>query len=293
MRPKFSIILPTYNRPGPLSDCLKAICALETPRETFELIVVDDHGESPAQAVVEPFRDHLNFTVVRQPGNGGPAKARNRGAELARGQFLCFTDDDCALAPDWLNVIERRFRQDENVILGGHVINALPANDYSSASQVLIDYLYQRLLTDSGEMMFFTSNNLAIPARLFAEIGGFDESFGRAASEDREICHRLRNSGHALVYEPDARVYHAHDMGFGSYWRQHFWYGAGALQFRRRLKDKQQSAPQIEPFHFYADMLSFPFSQMKTAPALRISALLLLSQFAHTAGFFWEAARAK
>ena len=53
-------------------------------------------------------------------------------------------------------------------MIGGRTVNALPGNPYSTASQLLIDYLYSYYNADSGQARFFTSNNLAVAAERFS-----------------------------------------------------------------------------------------------------------------------------
>ena len=100
-QPFFSIIVPTYNRPRQLADCLRALSALDYPRRRFEVIVVDDGSASPLAEVVAPFHPLFRLTLVTQD-NAGPAAARNTGAALAQGEFLAFTDDDCLPSGRWL-----------------------------------------------------------------------------------------------------------------------------------------------------------------------------------------------
>ena len=61
MWPSFSIVIPTYSRPGQLRECLLALSALEYPRDRLEVIVVDDGRQTPLDAVVAPFRDDLTL----------------------------------------------------------------------------------------------------------------------------------------------------------------------------------------------------------------------------------------
>ena len=99
--PLFSIIIPTFNRAVQLRNCLAAIAALDFPADNFEVIVVDDGSKSLSDAIVNKFSKSLKISLLSQK-NSGPAAARNNGADRATGQFLVFTDDDCAPATDWL-----------------------------------------------------------------------------------------------------------------------------------------------------------------------------------------------
>src|SRR6266542_2885494 len=83
------------------------------------------------------------------------------GATRARGKYLAFTDDDCLPAPDWLQALTVRFDRPPDHLVGGRIINALPENPYSTAAQLLIDYMYARDNSDRHHANFFASNNLA------------------------------------------------------------------------------------------------------------------------------------
>lgn len=80
-------------------------------------------------------------------------------------------------------------------------------------------------------------------------------------------------------------------MGLRGFWRQHFNYGRGALYFHRVRRMRGQQALTPEPLSFYADLVRYPFERVEDpAEAARIAALLVVSQAANTAGFFYEAA---
>ncbi len=108
------------------------------------------------------------------------------------------------------------------------------------------------------------------------DAGGFDESFPRAAGEDRELVHRLRALGHRIAYEPRAVVAHHHRQDLRAFWRQHYGYGRAAVHYRERVGG---DVP-LEPLGFYRDLVR--------APSAGLSALLALSQVANAAGFARE-----
>src|SRR5574341_76745 len=114
--------------------------------------------------------------------------------------------------------------------VGGRTSNALPDNPYSAASQSLITYLYTRWNPSAGPT-FFASNNVAVPAASFKEIGGFDARFPYAAGEDRDFCDRWLRYGFPMAYAPEAIVYHSHALTLRSFWWQHYNYGRGARYF--------------------------------------------------------------
>lgn len=285
--PEFTIIIPTYNRPECLQQCLQSLTQLNYPTGQFEVIVVDDGGPTPLDKVIATVEHSLNVRLLRQ-SNSGPAKARNAGAKEAKGKYLAFTDDDCTPAPDWLDRLHQHFATNAHVLIGGQILNALPDNPFSSASQILIDYLYSYYNQKSETANFFTSNNIAISKELFHKIGGFDHSYPMAAAEDRELCDRWLQQGHTLLYADDVQVQHAHHLSLKSFWRQHFNYGRGAFHFHLVRAQRKAEAIKLEPLSFYFRLLTYPFKKYLGWWAVSLSGLLFLSQIANTAGFFLE-----
>jgi glycosyltransferase involved in cell wall biosynthesis len=96
-RPLFSVIIPTYGRPGLLADAVASVLA-QTVREV-ECIVVDDASPEPVQ-----IEEDGPVWVVRRDVNGGAGAARNSGMNVARGRFFTFLDDDDLYTPDRLEL---------------------------------------------------------------------------------------------------------------------------------------------------------------------------------------------
>lgn len=283
----FSIIVPTYNRPGQLATCLQALARLDYPHDCFEVIVVDDGSEMPLDKIVASCSNHLVVTLLRQK-NAGPAAARNTGAEHARGTFLAFTDDDCVPAPDWLQTLRAHFVSTPDRMIGGQTLNALPLNQYATASQLIVDLVYAYYNADSEQARFVASNNLSLPAASFRTLGGFDSTF--VTSEDRELCDRWLHHGYRMIYAPEVIVHHAHALTLRTFWWQHFNYGRGAMRFH-------QTRAQRNSGHFWQDLgfyqrlpslLGKALVSARNEQAFRLIPLLAVWQGANTAGFAWE-----
>lgn len=279
---RFTIVVPTRDRVPQLTACLEAIAKLDFPRDRFEAIVVDDGSRTPIAPIVERAAARATLRMIPQ-SNAGPGLARNRGAEEARGEIVAFLDDDCAPDPAWLSELDVVLSANPGAGVGGHTVNALPANPYSSASQTLIDYLYEYYNENSARQPMFITSNLALPRWDFLEIGGFDPRFSRAGGEDRELCLRWARSGREIVYAPTAIVRHAHQLGLKSFLRQHFTYGRGAAHFHQI----RESRPIPEPPSFYRELVLYPWRGQRPRRAMQ-SALLALSQVANVAGYAWE-----
>lgn len=287
--PFFSIIIPTFERPTQLAECLRALSLLDYPRHKFEVIVVDDESAKPPADVVERFRDHLTIELLVQK-HGGPAAARNRGAANARGEFLAFTDDDCAPDALWLRSLADRLKAAPERIIGGRTLNALLTNPYSELSQLIIEVVYEHFNPDSEDARVFASNNFALSAHHFREMDGFNAQF--RTSEDREFCDRWLARGLHMTYAPEALIYHSHPLTLRTLWRQHFAYGQGALRFHRIRESR--GAPSFRPDKsFYLKLLRASLRRAQTRSVALMPLLLLWSQLANTAGFFYERSKSK
>src|SRR4051794_20021589 len=221
MQPTFSVVIPTRDRFTQLSACLEALARQDFPREKFEVIVVNDGSSSPVPASITSFQDRLSLTILNRARSGGPSIARNQGGKAGRGEFLAFTDDDCTLAPDWLSRLAGRLTAAPNQLVGGRVINALTENSYSAAAHVILDVVYQHYDPAKDRAHFFPTSNIALAAKGFREMAGFDEVWPLAAAEDREFCYRWLKRGGEMAYAPEAIVYHHHSLSLRSFCSLH------------------------------------------------------------------------
>lgn len=286
MLPSISVIIPTFNRPRHLRACLESLKSLRYPTDRFEIIIVDDGSREPMKAIADTFVDSLPVRAIAQ-ANSGPAIARNLGLEAATGELIAFTDDDCKPHREWLEELAKGFRNHPTAALGGRVVNARPRNLYSSASQQLVDYLYQYYRPQETGRGFFTSNNLAFPADRLRSIGGFSANFPGAGAEDRELCERWAREGGRMIYLPAARVDHWHQLSLVKFARQHFGYGRGAWIYHKARADYARQPVKMEPWSFYYRLITCPFRAPEPNP-LASTALLALSQAANASGFFYE-----
>ena len=286
--PYFSVVIPTYRRPGHLSNLLFSLTRLRYRSSRFEVIVVDDGGNIPLEPIISKFHDQMNVTLLKQE-NSGPAMARNYGASKAKGEYLAFADDDCLPDPNWLQALAHGFRESPHCICGGKTVNSLTENNYSTASQLLVDYLYEHYNPTQKIGAFFLANNFAVLRERFQEMGGFDPTlrFG----EDRDFCHRWRSRGYSFVFAPDAVMYHAHSLTFFSFLRLHFLYGGGNFQFLQRCATQGTRSIRLSPPSWYIGLMFSGIKKERSLRGLLLTFLLMTAQEAYIAGLFWEAVK--
>jgi glycosyltransferase involved in cell wall biosynthesis len=83
-----------------------SVLAQTLPPERFEIIVVDDGSRIPAERVLQTTPASGRLRVLRQTQQGW-ARARQLGAQQARGEILVFLDDDCRAPAHWLEAYDR------------------------------------------------------------------------------------------------------------------------------------------------------------------------------------------
>lgn len=282
---RFTVVVPTFRRPDSLARCLHGLAGQTLPKSDFEVIIVDDSGRRGAVNERAIAAHGLCGRVLYQE-HAGPAAARNRGAAKARGRVLAFTDDDCSPAPDWLETAWAHFRRfEDDLLIGGRVVNGIPGDPFASASQALVDYLITYFNPNGRPARLLTSNNLCVPTAPFRQMGGFDTAFQGAGGEDRELCLRWVANGRPSRYVPDATVFHFHEMTLSEFIRQHRAYGRGSAILRRRRIENGYGPLPLEPLSFYVDLLRYPLTSSRRGVCLSQGALFALSQAANGLGF--------
>lgn len=287
--PHFSVIIPTFERPASLRNCLDGLARLDVPAGGFEVIVVDDGGAAALEPALTGYQNEMCVRLVRQ-ARGGPGAARNAGAAVARGRFLAFIDDDCVPTPAWLGTLARALEPHPERMVGGLVTNALTSNPYADASDRISRFVYDYYRRDDARERFFTTNNIALARELFRSLGGFTTMIPSRTAEDKEFCDRWRERGLELRHVPEAVVHHAHDLTFLSFLRQHYHYGRGILAFRQMRRARTHGPLVPEPSGFYLGLVTSPLKSSAQGRSLRAALLIALAQLATVAGALQQAA---
>lgn len=233
---RISVIVPTYGRPAALSRCLASLTAQRFPREAFEIVVVDDGGDPPAEARSAPFDPiPLRTTVLREP-HRGPAAARTAGIRAARGDILAFLDDDCSVPPDYLDQVARAFDAHSGLSIAQvRLDNPEPDNLYGVAWKVALDEAL-RLNLDvrpGGPAVCGILGGVMVCRRhVFAEVG-FDPALP-GAREDADLHLQLRTRGIPVHYVPEIVVWHHCRRRFVDFVAQHVGYGRGEYDLTRK-----------------------------------------------------------
>jgi len=212
---ELSVIIPTYNRAARVRACLETLAGQTLPARDFEVIVVVDGSTDGTADMLARYSAPFPLHVHVQE-NGGQAVARNRGLDLAAGQYCLFIDDDIMADPG-LVAEHLRVQQERQGVVGlGHLTCRLPPNADGFARSIAAwwDDHYADL-RGAGRVASFIdcfSGNLSAPRAALLQVGGFATDLPH--SEDLELGYRLQQRGLAIVYIPDAIGDQAYDKRF-------------------------------------------------------------------------------
>ncbi len=115
-RPRFSVIVPVYNRIDEVDDLLASLAA-QTVKD-FEVIIVEDGSTEPCEEVVNKYADKVAVQYFFKP-NEGRSIARNYGMEQAYGDYFIFFDSDCVIPPDYFERISESLYDEPLDCFGG------------------------------------------------------------------------------------------------------------------------------------------------------------------------------
>ncbi len=213
-QPLVSIVIPVYNHLEYTVCCLASILR-HVPQCSFEVIIVDDgsHDETP-----NILPDVQNIRYCRNETNVGFLRSCNRGATLARGQYLLFLNNDTQVLEGWLDELVNTFQEQSDVGLVGSKL-LYPNGVLQEAGAIIKPDGSAELVGLNGdpdrpeynvvrEVDYCSGACLLIKAELFKTLGGFDDIYAPCYCEDSDLAFRVRKMGKRVFYQPRSVVVH-------------------------------------------------------------------------------------
>jgi glycosyltransferase involved in cell wall biosynthesis len=213
-----SVVIPFYNSAATLERCVHSV--LDGGVKPLEIVLVDDGSGDESSAIARALEAAHPGVVraLRLADNGGPARARNRGAALARGEFLLFVDSDTHASPDMIERFLRRIPEADAVT---GIYDLEPLND--GAVPRYKAYFTYCAFADCGVIPYetFSSHTAGIKTAVFRELGGYDESLRWGMDYENEEFGRRIILRHKLLLDPEFKVRHFFP-GFAKLTRTYF-----------------------------------------------------------------------
>jgi cellulose synthase/poly-beta-1,6-N-acetylglucosamine synthase-like glycosyltransferase len=246
--PFVTIINPIRNVERTLDTNLKFLLDVDYPKDRYEIVFGDGGSTDRTIQILKEWQKKYDLIkVVVVPNCKSPGEARNAAMKIAKGDYILFTDGDCAPRKDWVRKMLEPFARDPKIgMVGGeiHTLRTDPNNDVESYCEQtkFLTVAGRCLMTEEGyyptiekdlphelngniHSPFFATANAAVSKAAADAIGR--EFWHEITSEDVDFSLRILKAGFKLYYKPSAIVDHMHRVTLEAYCKQLYGYGFG------------------------------------------------------------------
>ncbi|NLI82629.1 MAG: glycosyltransferase [Deltaproteobacteria bacterium] len=249
--PQVSIIIPVHGQIEYTRRCLQALQRSMT-RFTYEVIVVDDASPDDTH---ESLNAVPGLVLVSNETNKGFVLSCNRGAQEARGDLLVFLNNDTEVDRNWLEELVGTFQKVPDAGLVGSMLvypdgrlqesGCIVWRDGSAWNYGRNDDPFKPDYNYLREADYCSGAAIAIPKKLFFEVGAFDERYVPAYAEDTDLAFKVREAGYKVYVQPMARVVHFEGVTSGTDTKA----GVKAYQARNLLKFYEKWSGTLSSHH--------------------------------------------
>ncbi len=194
--PSISVIIPTYNEEKYIRNVFDGL--RDQTFRSFETIIVDWNSKDSTREIAKQY----GARVLVEKGKG-IGRARNSGAEAARGNLLVFLDADTRPQSGLLKAYAAAFASGRIVAATGPILPLEKTSKRIRAGYKFVSVLFVKVSILMGQPSIVGSN-FAVRKDAFRKVGGFDERY--MTHEDYDLSLRLKKAGR-IVYVNDAVVH--------------------------------------------------------------------------------------
>ena len=277
-----SVVLTTNSREryDVFAEAAESVLAQTYP--ALEVVLVVDEDQGLYERVESAFGDREGVRTHFKSTDEGLSASRNRGAMVASGDIVAFTDDDIVADPSWVAELMGSYDRHDALAAGGPADPIWPDAEPVWLPQEfywLVGVTHDGFADGEGEREVRNTFgcNIAFDRETFLELGGFRENLGKQSGmaiqgEEAELCARLRSRfGEGVVFSPDARVGHRvfeSQVDPRSLCERAFWQGFSKERMARLTPDEMDAE---SAFLAYLVRESVPgrLGKLVTNPSLR------------------------
>ena len=198
-----SVIMPVYNGGRFITQSLPPLIEMQRSGEIDEVIVADDGSTDRSASMAAEMGAH----VVSTGNRSGPGAARNKAAQVAKGEIVWFVDADVVVHPDAAAHVKRALANSDFVAVFGSYDDTPPARNFASQYKNLIHHYYHH--KGDRDASTFWAGCGAVRKEAFLEVGGFDvDRYPHPSIEDIELGYRFRARGQRILLDSELQGTH-------------------------------------------------------------------------------------
>jgi len=223
-----TVIIPTYNRPKELQDCLRSI--IDQTVKPYEVIIVDD-GDLNELPLEKEFKDLGIPYLYLKKDRPGLTESRNVGVSAASGDIIFFLDDDVVLCPNYIEEIIKVYEHDKKGVIRGAGGSDTDASPLKFVNR--LNYIYDLFFLNSGfnegkvlpsgfctefgttefpirsirEVDFLAGGICSYRKEIFDEFSFTEKYHQFGDCEDKDFSYQVSRK-YKVVFNPKARLFH-------------------------------------------------------------------------------------
>jgi len=229
--PFVSIIIPVRNFERTIEKTFEYLLRVDYPRDCWEWVIADGGSSDKTVGIIKNWQKNYPFIkLVEIPNCPSPGFARNKALEAVKGEFLFFTDADCAPNKDWINEMLKHFLVDPQIAAVGGEVFTLKVDPNNLVEAWCQHFRFNMVAPRYGfikegyypefpkkpwpsdvgghKAYFFGTCNVAYRRSAMKEIGA--KFWERPTGEDMDLSYQHRQAGWKFYFAPKAKVDHMH-----------------------------------------------------------------------------------
>lgn len=208
-----SVVIPTWNRAALLPGCIESLATQDYPDGRWEIVIVDDGSTDDTAGAVSKLQQRFAAAgmslVYERRSHEGLNAARNAGIARARGNLVCFLDDDVRTPSTWLSeLVAGVLAHPGAAAYGGPIALRVEGVIPRSCGREGLDETVQDWGPEPCEPATLFGSNLAVTRAAVTEFGGFNIDIECGGGDETEWLARARAGGGRIVYLPKPLVHH-------------------------------------------------------------------------------------
>jgi|LQYC01.1.fsa_nt_gi Predicted glycosyltransferases len=226
---KTSVIVPTFNRPAELTNCIQSI--LTQSAKPDEMIIIDDGALTAPPLQKECTERGIRYLYIKKEKPGLTA-SRNVGAKIAQGDIIFYFDDDVILSSEYIEEVLKLYEEDQEKSLGGveGVMSNITPLTTSQQFRKIFHMIFFTVGLKEGKVLpsgfvtdfgtkgvplkkvqavdFFHGYAMSFRKEIFQEFSFDEKKYPRyGLGEDQDFSYRVSKK-YKLVITPGARLLH-------------------------------------------------------------------------------------